>query len=263
MPADTLGGLLERRAERDGKADDGADVLSAPGDPERRYDAPRLLTDARKTGNFCRQLGVGPGRTVAIADLPTPESVLALFGAALLGATARFVPVDASGNGTSDEDQEEIDARVLIAPADGIDDFSTTAATKRIAYGARPEDPEVAYFERDVWSENPTFPPSDVSNGDVALTTSSGEHAHGDLVTAAERVVETQGLDPGIEVAVRAPLSDPRTVVAGVCASLACGGVILLPDAETQGEVAVVAGDGANVPEPTVIDVADVPLDGA
>jgi len=82
--AATIGDLLERRIERDEREDEAGDALYASGTPERRYDAARLRTDARKTGNFLRQLGVGSGRTVAIADVRTPESILTLFGAALL-----------------------------------------------------------------------------------------------------------------------------------------------------------------------------------
>ena len=263
MTTATLGDLLDRRVDRDEDENERA-ALRASGTPERRYDATRLRIDARKTGNFLRQLGVGPGRTVAIADVPTPESVLTLFGAALLGASARFVPFDAFEE--KPVDNRRIDARVLVGPAEPIHDIPVNA-TKRVAYGDPPEDPEIAYFERDVWSENPTFPPGGPSEREIAIEMGSRKHTHRELVRAAEQVVDEWGLDWDIEIAVRAPLTDPRTIVAGVFAPLSYGGVTLLPDAEARGDLAVVdsatTGDEVReVPEPETIDVENVALDG-
>lgn len=258
--ADTLGGLLERRVTNDEEeetATEGTDALRAPGEPERRYDASRLLTDARKTGNFLRQLGVGPGRAVVIADVPVPESALTLFGATLLGAPVRFVALDALTTGALDAD-----ARVLVGPGDAIDAIPVNVA-KRVAYGDAPADPEVAYFERDVWSENPTFPPGGPDAGEVAIEARGRAYTHRELLDATERVVDEQGFETGIEVAVRAPLTDPRTVVAGVLAPLASGGTILFPDEGTHGDRAIVPLDvGWGTPEPANVDLAVVPLDG-
>jgi hypothetical protein len=260
--ARSLGALLERRADREeatAESENGGDALRASGDPERRYSASRLLTDARKTGNFLRQFGVGPGRTVAIADRPVPESVLALFGTGLLGATARFVRLDAPDAGPS----MWVGARALVAPTEVVGTVSTSAATNRVGYGSRPDDPEVAYFERDVWSENPTFPPSDVDGEAIAIEGRGGEYTHRELIEATGRVLGEREIDRGTELAVRAPLVDPRTVVAGILAPLAPGGTTLFPDAETRGDVAIVAGEEEDVPEPASIDVTDVqPDDG-
>jgi hypothetical protein len=149
---------------------------------------------------------------------------------------------------------------VLVGPIDRLERVSATAATKRLGYGAAPDDPEVAFFEREIWSENPAFPPSDVEEGVVAIETSGRDYTHREVVAAAERIVGRKGFDPGTEIVVRAPLSDVRTVVAGVLAPLAAGGTIVYPGSGTGGDLAVVAGDGA-VPESATIDVADVSLD--
>jgi non-ribosomal peptide synthetase component F len=258
MDATTIGGLLEHRAAADEDLDDPVEALRTPGEPERRYDAARLLADAQKTGNFLRQLGVGPGRTIAIADRPTPESVLSLFGTALLGGSVRYVPLD----GSDSEAPAEIDARVLIGPTDRLEGVPTTAATKRLGYGRAPGDPETAYFEREVWSENPTFPPSDVGEGAIAIEIEERNYTHREVIAAAERFVDERSLEPGTEIVVRAPLADVRAVVAGVLAPLASGGMIVFPDSETTGDLAVIAGD-RGAPEPTTIDVADVPLESA
>ena len=60
-------------------------------------------------------------------------------------------------------------------------------------------------------------------------------------------------------MAVRAPLSRPGTVVAGVLAPLSVGGTISFPGADSEGDLAV-ATDGVDAPEPTVIDPAEVVL---
>ncbi|PSP75788.1 hypothetical protein BRC86_02850 [Halobacteriales archaeon QS_3_64_16] len=258
MEVHTLGDLLEHRAAADEDLGDPVDALRAPGDPERRYDAARLLADAQRTGNFLRQLGVGPGRTIAIADRPTPESILSLFGTALLGGRVRYVPFDSSDS----EAPAEIDARVLIGPTDRLEEASTSAATKRLGYGRAPGDPETAYFEREVWSENPTFPPSDAEEGAVAIETEERNYTHREVMAAAERIADERSLESGTEIVVRAPLADVRAVVAGVLAPLASGGTIVFPDSETRGDLAVVTGD-SRTPEPATIDVADVPVESA
>jgi len=152
------------------------------------------------------------------------------------------------------------DARVLVGPVGRLADVSVNAS-KRVAYGGAPDDPEIAYFERDVWSENPTFPLGGPDGDEMAIETAGRNYTHRELVGATERIVDERGLGSGARIAVRAPLADPRTVVAGVLAPLACGGTVLLPDAGTRGDLAVVA-DGTNEgPEPKAIDASDVALD--
>jgi len=128
-----------------------APALRAPASG-REYDYRRLCTNAWKVGNFLRHLGVRGGCGVAVAAEPTPEPVLALFGAALLGGVTRY----------------------------------------------------------DRWS-----------------------------------------LSPGEAVAVRAPLTHPGTVAAGVVAPLLEGGVVVLAgDGPTTADRAVVAGAGPDDPDP-------------
>jgi hypothetical protein len=258
MDHPTLGALLEARASADEEVAAGTLALRAPSDPERQYDAGRLLTDARKTGNFLRQLGVAPGRVVAIADRQAPESVLSLFGTALLGAAVRFVSIE-SEDRTADGNAGTETARVVLGPVGEIDRLAVDAP-EAIVYGGAPDDPGTAYFERDVWSENPTFPPDTVDPRSDAFAADGQSYSHRSLLDAADRV-GSEDL-AGIEVVVRAPLSDPRTIAAGLLAPLACGATVVVANGDTVGDLAVCEA-GRSAPEPTRIDLDDVEVDVA
>jgi len=225
-------------------------ALSAPRE-RRAYDYRRFRTTACKTGNFWRRRGLHAGATVAVADDSEPEAVFAFLGAALLGARTRFGPPG------------EVDARIAVAPRETVEDYDLPPGGQRVAYGGPPDDPSVAHFERDVWSENPAFPETAVDPDSVALVAAGEgdapdrEYAHADLLSAARTVADDWGLGPGDEVAVRAPLAEPGTVVAGVVAPLVAGAAILLPDGDAVGDYAVVA-DGADPPESRTVAASAV-----
>lgn len=236
---DVLGALVARSR----RSDDPALLVPTLG---RTYDYRRFCTNAWKVGNFLRHLGVRAGRGVALVGDGRPETVLSLYGAALLGAT---VSVDGST-------ERPVDARALVAPTDRIETFEVAPGTQRVAYGDAPNDPSVAYFERDVWSENPTEPPDRVVPDEALLRTTDGTtYTHAAVLAAARRVVDELDLSPADDVAVRAPLSRPGTVAAGLVAPILAGGAILFPDEETVGDHAV---GGADAPESSVVDPASV-----
>jgi hypothetical protein len=168
--------------------------------------------------------------------------VLSLFGAALLAAPVRFL------DGAPDED-----TRAVVVPS-GSEGVELPPGGQRVVYGDPPDDPSVSYFERDVWSQNPTEPPDPVAPDDVALR-AGDEYTHRDLLVAAEGVVGEWGLEPGESVAVRAPLTHPGTVAAGVVAPLLAGGVVLLPDESTEGDYAVGPGPESGVDPEDVLGI--------
>jgi hypothetical protein len=227
MEPSVLGDLVARERRSDALA------LDAPA-LGRDYDYRRFCTTAWKVGNFLHHIGVRSGVAVGVAADPVPEPVLTLFGAALLGAPVRFLDGDPDG-----------DTRAVVVPT-GSEEVELPPGGQRVVYGDPPEDPSTSYFERDVWSQNPTEPPDPVAPDDVALR-ADGEHSHRDLLEAAEGVVGEWGLEPGESVAVRAPLTHPGTVAAGVVAPLLAGGTVLLPAEGSEGDYAVGAG-----PEPGV-----------
>jgi hypothetical protein len=228
MTVRTLGDAVTRDRRSD------APALRAGG---RAYDYRRFCTTAWKTGNLLRNEGVRSGMTVAVADDPAPEAVLSFYGAALLGAVVGFGP-DALDERT----------KALVVPAATLDDYDAGPRTRRIGYGSEPADPSVAYFERDVWSENPTEPPDRVDPGDALLRTPDGTRSHDEVLDAARWVADEWDLGPGESVAVRSSFSHPGTVAAGLVAPVLAGAVVLLAGEDDEGDYAV--GEGG--PEPTV-----------
>jgi hypothetical protein len=223
-----------------------ADVVSGLDDPEqpalrhtRAMDARSTRGRVYKTGNALRHRGVRVESGVAILDVPEPEAVHTFLGASLLGATVEFGP------------DLVVDARVLAGPTGELGAYDLPAGGQRVGWGEPPADPSWMYFERDVWSENPAFPEPEIS----VETTLLGDATHGEVVAAAERVADDH-YDGSDEVAVRAPLTHPGTVVAGVVAPLIAGATIVLPPAGGDGTVAV-AGDAESVPEERVVSPED------
>jgi len=219
---------------RDRRSPDPALVHDPTG---RRYDYRRALTSAWKVALFLRNEGVRGGMAVAIAEDDAPEAVLSFLGAGLLGATVSVGPGSVDG------------VKAVVAPTERLAEFDTGAGTRLVGYGAEPADPSVAYFERDVWSENPTLPPDRPAPDDPLLSADGTVYGHTDLLEAATAVADTHDLTPGTEVVVRARLARPGVLVAGVLAPLVAGAVSVVPDGETVGDIAV--GDG---PEPVVVD---------
>ncbi|RJS99031.1 hypothetical protein [Halococcus sp. IIIV-5B] len=228
---DTLRGLLarERRDDRLALREDGTG---------REYDSHRLLTNAWKVSNLLHQCGVRAGHTVGLVGR-TPEAVLAFLATASLGAVVRFDPSD------------ESDLRAVVAPTNETGRFDLPPGSTPVAYGAEPDDPGTRYFERDVWSQNPTLAPAAVAPDDPVLATADGSFTHADLLDGAARAVERTDMDAGTTVAVRAPLALAGTVAAGLVAPLMADAIVVFPDADTVADVAV-ATDSA--PESTVCD---------
>lgn len=239
---DTIGELVARdRRTRE-------PALRARAGVNLRYDYYQFCTTAHKTGNFFSHHGIREGETVAVVASESGAPVLSLFGAALLGGRVRFDP------------PREVDARALVAPAGAIEGYELPTGAARLAYDGEVDDPAIESFGESVWSENPFCPtPPGIGSGTPFLASDDGEYTHGELLAATEQVVAESGLGAGDEVAIRAPLSRPGTVVAGVLAPLSVGGTITFPGAEGEGDVAV-AADGVDAPERAVIDPAEVPL---
>jgi len=209
-----------------------ADVVGGLDDPDRPAIRAGRVHDARetrsriyKTGNALRHRGVREDAGVAILDVAAPQALHAFFGAALLGATVRFGP------------DRVVEERVLAGPTERLADYDEAPGGQRVGWGSPPTDPSWMHFERDVWSENPAFPEPTVT----AETGVLPGVTHGELVATAESVAAD--LDSEDVVTVRAPLSHPGTVAAGVVAPLVAGASVLLPADGETGTVAVADGE--------------------
>jgi hypothetical protein len=221
-----------------------ADVVASLDDPDRpalrdarMHDAREFRSRAYKTGNALRHRGVREDVRVAVLDVPAPAAVHTFLGSALLGATVEFGP------------ETVVDARVLAGPTLELGDYDLPVGGQRVGWGEPPADPSWMYFERDVWSENPTFPEPSVTPETDVLP----EHTHGDVVRAARAVAEEY--DATDEVAVRASLAHPGTLVAGVVAPLVAGASVVLPPEGGAGTVAVSVDE--DVPEARVVSPND------
>ncbi len=223
---EVLGDLVARDRRSD------ATALRVPA-AGRSYDYRRFITSAWKVGNFLRHLGVRGGDGVAVADEPAPEPVLTLYGAACLGAVVRFDPASA----------EEL--RALVVPTADVDGGEFDPATKPVGYGDPPADPAVAYFERDVWSENPTAPPDVVRPEDPLLRTDRGTFSHARVLEAVAAVLDRHDVGPDTTVAIAAEASfaRPGTVAAGLVAPILAGGTIAIGEG-AAGDVVVGGPDG-------------------
>ena len=147
------------------------------------------------------------------------------------------------------------EAAAVVVPAAEESSVSPPPGTKLLVYGDAPRSTAATHWEETVWSENPAFPPTPLDSDDPLLAAGNSTHSHGAVLDAARAVVDKKGLTADDGVALRASLSDPRTVAAGVVAPLLVGGHVVLPgDARTDASVAV--GDG---PEES-IPLGSVPL---
>jgi len=205
-----------------------------------------------------RHYGAREGRAVAVVVGPKnptegdepghlrdcPDGLLALLAATLDGAVADVAP------GT------EVDATALVAPAAWLDRYELAPGTKALAYGGPSDDPTVAGFERELWSENPLQPPGERAPDDPALRDDGGTYSHGELLAASERVVEEYDVETGTTVAFRAPVTSAGAVVAGLLAPLRAGATVRLGD-DAASDLAVATAD-ADVPEKTVVRPTDI-----
>jgi hypothetical protein len=185
----------------------------------RTYSYRDFITTSYKAGNVLRHLGVGPGDEVRVASEYVPEPVLSFYGAAQLGAVTRF--------GTEIEGEPP---RVVVAPAAREAEFDLPPGHHLVVYGDPPTDPSVTHWEAEVWSENPAVHPVAVDGSDTLLAAADRTYTHSEVLAAAAGVVADAGIDPGTEVVLRGPPTDPAVVVAGVVAPILAGATIVLPD---------------------------------
>ncbi|WP_049921017.1 hypothetical protein [Halopiger djelfimassiliensis] len=253
MTAATVDELLTRELR-----DDRTALVDATG---REFDHHWLCTTSWKAGNFLRHAGVRRDVTVGVVG-DGPLALLAFFGTTLLEGTTRFDPPAALA------DEEAF--RALVAPVEDLEsgEYDLPRGAQRVGYGGKPDEPDVHHFDAGIWSENPAFPPLEIDPDTSILTDGDRTVSHDALLEAAAAVADDYDLETGDRVVVRAPLSDPRTVAAGVLAPLLADGIVVLTDDENdekaegaaeRGTDAVTDSDGT-VPEPNRIALDAVSL---
>ncbi len=265
MTAATVGDLFARDRRTDRPA-----LEDATG---RTYDTHWLCTSTWKAGNFLRHSGVREGVSVGVVG-SGPMALLSFFGTALLEGTTRFDPPEnlaseAAGESSADDGPY----RAVVAPTSSVGDYRLPKGAQRIGYGDSSDDPAVQHFDKGLWSENPSFPPIDIAPETPLLTDGERTLTHGEIVESGREVVESYGLESGDRVVLRAPLSDPRAVAAGVIAPLLTDAVCVLSSglenseavgsdapAGERGAYAVSSENRESTPEPRHIDLESVSL---
>ena len=245
--SETLKELVAAAKDREGTVLDAAE-RSAP------YSYREFATNCFRAGNLLGHYGVHPGATVTVAVGPkeapgdsgaedgetsdgetsddgtgddaigflgAAEPLLAILGGASVGATVDVTPA------------APVESRALVAPA--WRSFETAPRCSTLAYGGPPEDPAVAHFEAELWSENPTAPPEHVDPEDPALRADGESYSHETLLAVTGDVVAEHGLDETSRVLLSASLTDPGALVAGVLAPLSVGATVVLPDGADDG----------------------------
>ncbi|MDJ1431662.1 hypothetical protein [Halostagnicola sp. A-GB9-2] len=268
MTAATVGELFtrDRRSDRPSLED-------ATG---RTYDTHWLCTSTWKAGNFLRHSGVREGVRVGVVG-SGPMALLSFFGTALLEGTTRFdPPKNLTSEAAREPTADDGPYRAVVAPTSRVGDFELPDGAQRIGYGASSDEPAVHHFDKGLWSENPSFPPIDLGSGTPLLTDGERMVTHGEALECAREIIETEEIEAGDRVVLRAPLADPRTVAAGVIAPLLADGVFVLteemsgfeerdPDkrgayADNRGAYAVTTRERESVPEPRRLDLEGVSL---
>lgn len=237
----------------------------------REYDGGRFLETVYKTGNYLRFGGVHQGAVVEIVPVTAPETIFTILGTTLLEGRMTFASVgiedrpaggEPAGRETSAA-RTDVAGRVdtgvtdgptvLVGPTATIENAPIPAGCTAIGYGESPTDPAIAYFEREVWSENPVFPETDPNPNLPLLGSGGGTTDFATILDRASAVGEE--LSPRDRVAVRAPIHMIGTIAAGLFAPLVSHASIVLPDGTETGTVAVSTG---TAPEERVIDPASV-----
>ncbi|MBV0900634.1 class I adenylate-forming enzyme family protein [Haloarcula salina] len=238
-----LADLVADARERDG-------VLFRSPERSTPYSYRDFATNAWKGGNLLRHYGVRHGTRVAVVVGPkepteddepgtlrdAPDGLLAFLAAGLDGAVVDLDPPAA------------VDATALVAPAAWLDRYALGPGTKGLAYGGPVEDPTIAQFERELWSENPLQPPGELAPDD-ALLAADRIYTHGELLAEGRRVAADYEFDAETTVAVRAPMTSAGALVAGLLAPMRAGATVVYGDAAAA-DVAVADGDA---PEEVVV----------
>lgn len=236
----TLRDLVGDCVDREGRA------IGAPEAGEQVYTYERLATTTYSLAAALADRGVDEDSLVALAPAEAPETIVGLLATTILGARARFsgparAPVDA-----------------LIGPVDLVGRYEIPDDAARIGFGSRPDLPAIEHFGRLVWKAADTPPEAPVLPTTRALSDGEYVYSHRALLRAGHAVIDARDLTPEMTVVVRAALTDPRTVAAGIVAPLMAGSTVRFPvDNRSHGDLAITDDDA---PERRLLLTFDVPL---
>ena len=202
-----------------------------------------FCTNCYKAANLFGQYGGHPGGRIDVVVGPKPEfesnaaepiihrpaagtsdrggrftsaaPLYALVGGTLIGATVAIQP-------------DPIDSRVLVAPTGWQTRYDLPPGCSVLGYGGPPESAEVAHFEAECWSQNPTEPPEPVDPTDSAVRMAGEQFTHAEVCELADRTARDLQLDANTRLGLTAPLRTPAAVIGGVLAPLSVGATVVV-----------------------------------
>lgn len=199
--------------------------LEIPGDSSTRYTSERFSRMAKKTANYLARYGLGPDRPLGLVDDTAPAPVLGLYAAGLLGAPVGF-GVSAIEN-----------VACLIGPMALLERLDIPPRIEVVGYGIPGDDPRIPSFEETVTRENPGFLRTPIDRSTPLIQTDDQPYNHRAVLDSAKRVVSEHSLDAGNRVTVRAPMSEPGTIVTGLVAPVIADATIVLSKSRNHGDV--------------------------
>ena len=168
----------------------------------KEYNEETFYRTCHKTANLLNHLGVREGGDVVVSPAAVPENVFGFLGACLVGAATCF-----SDGGT-------VDADALVCAGDRLDSYDVPPSCSVLAHGEAP--PRATNFEREIWGENPVFPPDLIADVDAVVLAES-RRSSAQLVEEAREAVDERGLWNGDEVYVeKLDEEGARSVVAAL-----------------------------------------------
>lgn len=223
-------------------------AIGAPAAGERVYTYEQLAETSRSLATVFAEAGIDADSVVAIAPAPAAETVIGFLSATALGAQVRFSPP----------------ARAAIAgvfgPTETVAAFQVPDDALRVGFGERPDADRITHFGTAVWKADADPIDAPVVPTTPALSDGSHQYTHRALLQAANAVIDARDITTETEIAVRGPLTDPRTIVAGFIAPLVAGGTIRFPsDGTPHGDLAITDDEA---PEHRLLLLLDVPLAG-
>lgn len=177
----------------------------------KEYNEETFYRTCHKTANLLNHLGVREGGEVVVSPAAEPENVFGFLGACLVGARTQF------------SDGGSVEADALVCAGDRLKAYDVPASCSVLAHGDAPS--RATSFEREIWGENPVFPP-DLAGGSDAVVLSDGRTS-AELVEDARGVVDERDLWNGDEVEVR-ELDEEGAV--NVVAALVARAMVVLGD---------------------------------
>ena len=222
-------------------------AVGIPSAGDRVYTYDQLDSMVTTLGGTLQSYGLSPESLVAIAPTARSEMVISTLAVLATGATVRVSPPA----------KAPVDA--VVGPSDVVSQYIAPSDALELVYDTA-SDGQLDYKEA-VTQTADTLRTTAVRPNTTALTDGEITATHADLAETVSSLSADDRFTTGAEVMIRAPLTDPRTIAAGVLTPLAAG--CTLRPASGDGIVGDLAVTLNRAPEDRLFLIVDVPFDAA